>query len=124
MAEKKPLRFNPNAKSFVPGGGSFVPTAMLQKKAEPKKEEPVKEETKKEEPKKEESKEEEEKKEENVPKSEEKEEEKAVKQENKIDPAVLQEQRRKKVAECEQFKLAKPHVNIMFIGHVGEHSAL
>ena len=39
-------------------------------------------------------------------------------EEPEIDQGKLQEEREKRCKECQQFKFDKPHVNIMFIGHV------
>ena len=106
---RKPLKFNPSASSYKP---SFVPTNVnIPPKKEEPKEEPKKEEPKKEEPKKEEPKKEEPKKNEEI-----KEE---IKEEiSNVDIQLAAEQRKKKYIECEQYKFEKPHVNIMFIGHV------
>eukprot|EP01091_Cochliopodium_minus_P012067 TRINITY_DN3574_c0_g1_i2.p1 TRINITY_DN3574_c0_g1~~TRINITY_DN3574_c0_g1_i2.p1 ORF type:complete len:546 (+),score=189.89 TRINITY_DN3574_c0_g1_i2:31-1668(+) len=114
---KKTLKFNPTASSytptnFKPSAPSFTPTnVMIQKKEEPKKEEP------KEEPVQNDKEDVVEKKETKQPPKETK-KEKEEKEDKPVDTSVELEKRKKKMNECEQFKMSKPHVNIMFIGHV------
>ena len=127
--KKSTLKFNPGASSYKPSFNptassykpSFTPTNVIsqQSKEETKKEEP-KEEIKKEEPKIEETPTIEEKE----PKIEEKKQptpktEKGKKEKVEQDFSLTLEQRKKRSEECQKFKFKKSHVNIMFIGHVG-----